>query len=151
MKKYLVIRRYKMMDACVEASFDVKDDAFQYARLCEVRDDNKYEYIVAEVLQCKRERKIFSPLFSCLFFACGNIKNTSKLLAEEEEKDVDVWMLGYQEQSPHAYIYTFCIFHSCPSFLIYSFSVIIFINDYLNLLNIVSPLIIYNYVKVSFI
>ena len=50
MKKYLVIRRYKIMDASVEASFDVKDDAFQYARLCEVRDDNKYEYIVAEVL-----------------------------------------------------------------------------------------------------
>ena len=24
------------------------------------------------------------------FFACGNIKNTSKLLAEEEEKDVDI-------------------------------------------------------------
>ena len=50
MKRYLVIRRYKIMDACVEASFDVKEDALQYARLCEVRDDNKYEYIVADVL-----------------------------------------------------------------------------------------------------
>lgn len=50
MKKYLVIRCYKIMDACIEASFDVKDDAFQYARLCEVRDNNKYEYIVAEKL-----------------------------------------------------------------------------------------------------
>ena len=50
MKRYLVIRRYKIMDAGVEASFDVKEDAFQYARLCELRDDNKYEYIVADVL-----------------------------------------------------------------------------------------------------
>ena len=107
MKRYLVIRRYKIMDACVEASFDVKEDALQYARLCELRDDNKYEYIVADVLQCKRERKIFSPLFSCLFFACGNIKNTSKLLAEEEEKDVDMLICGYWEQYSHAYIYTF--------------------------------------------
>ena len=38
------------MDASVEASFDAKDDAFQYARLREVRDNNKYEYIVAEML-----------------------------------------------------------------------------------------------------
>ena len=50
MKKYLVIKRYKVMSDVVEASFDSKDDAFQYARLCEVRDNNKYEYIVAEVL-----------------------------------------------------------------------------------------------------
>ena len=50
MKKYLVIKRYKSLSSVVEASFDVKEDAFQYARLCEVRDDNKYEYIVAEVL-----------------------------------------------------------------------------------------------------
>lgn len=50
MKKYLVIRRYKTLSPAVETSFDVKDDTFQYARLCEVRDDNKYEYIVAEVL-----------------------------------------------------------------------------------------------------
>lgn len=28
------------------------------------------------------------------FFAFGNIKNTSRLLAEEEEKDVDVWIFG---------------------------------------------------------
>ena len=50
MKKYLVIKRYKMMDPAVETSFDVKEDAFQYARLCEVRDDNKHEYMVAEAL-----------------------------------------------------------------------------------------------------
>lgn len=50
MKKYLIIKRYKEFGPVVEASFDVKDDAFQYARLCEVRDDNEYEYIVAEVL-----------------------------------------------------------------------------------------------------
>nr|DAW46601.1 MAG TPA: hypothetical protein [Caudoviricetes sp.] len=54
-------------------------------------------------------------------------------------------MYGYWEQSPHVYIYTFCIFYSCPSFLIYSFLAIIFINEHY------SPLIIYNYVKVSFI
>ena len=107
MKKYLVIKRYKSLSSVVEASFDVKEDAFQYARLCEVRDDNKYEYIVAEVLQCKREKstkQVLSPLFSCLFFACGNIKNTSKLLAEEEEKDVDVWMLGTVSTRIHLYI-----------------------------------------------
>ena len=50
MKRYLVIKRYEVMSDVVEASFDSKDDAFQYARLCEVRDSNKYEYIVAEVL-----------------------------------------------------------------------------------------------------
>lgn len=50
MKKYLVIRRYKIMSASVEASFDERDDAFQYARLCEVRDNNEYEYVVAEML-----------------------------------------------------------------------------------------------------
>ena len=50
MKKYLVIRRYNAINLTVETSFDVKEDAFQYARLCEVRDNNKYEYIVAEVL-----------------------------------------------------------------------------------------------------
>ena len=50
MKKYLVIKQYKVMYDVVEASFDSKDDVFQYARLCEVRDSNKYKYIVAEVL-----------------------------------------------------------------------------------------------------
>ena len=50
MKKYLVIKRYKALSPTVETSFDIKEDALQYARLCEVRDDNKYEYIVAEVL-----------------------------------------------------------------------------------------------------
>lgn len=50
MKKYLVIKRYKVVKPVVEASFDAKEDAFQYARLCEVRDDNKYEYMVAEAL-----------------------------------------------------------------------------------------------------
>ena len=50
MKKYLVIKQYKVMSDVVEASFDERDDAFQYARLCKVRDNNKYNYIVAEVL-----------------------------------------------------------------------------------------------------
>ena len=50
MKKYLVIKQYKVMSDVVEASFDEMDDAFLYARLREVRDNNKYEYIVAEVL-----------------------------------------------------------------------------------------------------
>ena len=50
MKRYLVIKRYKVMSDVVEASFDSKDDAFEYARLCEVRDNNKYNYVVAEVL-----------------------------------------------------------------------------------------------------
>ena len=50
MKKYLVIKQYKVMSDVVEASFDSKDDAFQYARLCEIRDNNKYNYVVAEVL-----------------------------------------------------------------------------------------------------
>ena len=50
MKRYLLIKQYKVMSDVVEASFDSKDDAFQYARLCEVRDNNKYLFIVAEVL-----------------------------------------------------------------------------------------------------
>ena len=50
MKRYLVIKKYKVMSDVVEASFDSKDDAFEYARLCEIRDSNKYLYIVAEVL-----------------------------------------------------------------------------------------------------
>lgn len=50
MKRYLVIKKYKVMSDVVEASFDSKDDAFEYARLCEVRDSNKYDYVVAEVL-----------------------------------------------------------------------------------------------------
>ena len=50
MKRYLVIKQYKVMSDVVEASFDSKDDAFQYAHLCEIRDSNKYNYVVAEVL-----------------------------------------------------------------------------------------------------
>ena len=50
MKRYLVIKQCKVMSDVVEASFDSKDDAFEYARLCEVRDNNKYNYVVAEVL-----------------------------------------------------------------------------------------------------
>lgn len=82
---------------------------------------------------------------SCLFFACGNIKNTSRLLADEEEKDVDVLMFGYLEQFTHQPIYTFNAICCYRSSLIYSFLAIIFINEHY------SPLIIYNYVKVSFI
>nr|DAO74258.1 MAG TPA: hypothetical protein [Bacteriophage sp.] len=48
------------------------------------------------------------------------------------------------KQSPHLCIYTFDVVRCYNSSLIYSFLAIIFINDY-------SPLIIYNYVKVSFI
>nr|DAG25750.1 MAG TPA: hypothetical protein [Bacteriophage sp.] len=43
------------------------------------------------------------PCPSCLFFACGNIKNTSKLIAEEEEKDVD--MLMHETISTPMYLY----------------------------------------------
>ena len=50
MKRYLVIKKYKVMSDVVEASFDSKDDALQYAWLCEIRDSHKYNYIVAEVL-----------------------------------------------------------------------------------------------------
>ena len=50
MKRYLVIKQYKVMSDVVEVSFDSKEDAFEYARLCEVRDSNKYNYVVAEVL-----------------------------------------------------------------------------------------------------
>ena len=50
MKRYLVIKKYKVMSDVVEASSDSKDDAFEYARLCEIRDSNKYDYVVAEVL-----------------------------------------------------------------------------------------------------
>lgn len=73
MKKYLVIKRYKALSPAVETSFDVKDDAFQYARLCEVRDDNKYEYIVAEVLQCKRGDEYKTSALSLTDFTFGKL------------------------------------------------------------------------------
>ena len=44
------------------------------------------------------------PYPLALFFACGNIKNTSRLLAEEEEKDVNVLMFGTIHQPAHLYI-----------------------------------------------
>nr|DAJ65311.1 MAG TPA: hypothetical protein [Bacteriophage sp.] len=50
------------------------------------------------------------------------------------------------EQSPHLCIYTFDVVYGYASSLIYSFIAIIFTNDYLNLLNIVSPLNIIYYV-----
>ena len=68
---------------------------------------------------------------SCLFFACGNIKNTSKLLAEEEEKDVDMWVCECVRQFIRQPIYTFDVVCCYNSSLIYSFLAIIFINDLL--------------------
>ena len=85
MKEFLVIKVYKVMSSDVDASFDDEDKARQYAELCKLRDGG--EYLVAKLIQAIGSGVM--PL-SCLFFACGNIKNTSRLLAEEEEKDVNV-------------------------------------------------------------
>lgn len=140
MKEFLVIRVYNVMSPVVEASFDDEDKAKQYAELCKFRDGR--EYRVAKLIQVIGSGVI--PL-SCLFFACGNIKNTSRLIAEEEEKDVYALMFGYLEQYSNPSIYTFDVVCCYNSSLIYSFLAIIFINEHY------SPLIIYNYVKVSFI
>jgi len=42
MKKFLVIKVYKVMTSDVEASFDEEDKARQYAELCKLRDGGQY-------------------------------------------------------------------------------------------------------------
>ena len=92
MKEFLVIKSYNVMNPVVEASFKDEDKARQYAEFCKLRD--RGDYYVATLISAIGSGVL--PL-SCLFFACGNINNTSRLLAEEEEKDVDVWMWEYLE------------------------------------------------------
>nr|DAH55262.1 MAG TPA: hypothetical protein [Caudoviricetes sp.] len=48
MKKFLVIKSYKVMSPVVDASFDEEDKAKQYAELCKSRDD--YKYCVAKLI-----------------------------------------------------------------------------------------------------
>lgn len=93
MKEFLVIKNYKVMNPIVDASFDDEDNARQYADLCKLRDGG--EYRVAKLIQSGSG---VMPLSCLFFFDFGNIKNTSKLIAEEEEKDVDMEMIGYLEQ-----------------------------------------------------
>ena len=48
MKKFLVIKNYKVMHSDVDASFDDEDKARQYAELCKLRDGG--EYSVAKLI-----------------------------------------------------------------------------------------------------
>lgn len=48
MKKFLVIKNYKIMNSVVDASFDDEDKARQYADLCKLRDGG--EYVVAKLI-----------------------------------------------------------------------------------------------------
>lgn len=48
MKKFLVIKSYKVMSPVVEASFDDEDKATQYAELCKLRDGG--DYCVAKLI-----------------------------------------------------------------------------------------------------
>lgn len=48
MKKFLVIKSYKVMSPVIDASFDEEDKAKQYAELCKSRDD--YKYCVAKLI-----------------------------------------------------------------------------------------------------
>ena len=48
MKKFLVIKNYKVMSPVVDASFDDEDNARQYAELCKLRDGG--EYSVAKLI-----------------------------------------------------------------------------------------------------
>ena len=48
MKKFLVIKNYKVMSPSVDASFDDEDKARQYAELCKLRDGG--EYSVAKLI-----------------------------------------------------------------------------------------------------
>lgn len=59
MKKFLVIKSYKIMRPSVDASFDEEDKARQYAELCKLRDGD--EYCVAKLIQ-QRERCNAAPL-----------------------------------------------------------------------------------------
>lgn len=42
MKKFLVIKNYKVMNPVVDASFDEEGKAKQYAELCKLRDGGEY-------------------------------------------------------------------------------------------------------------
>lgn len=42
MKKFLVIKVYKVVASDVEASFDDEEKARQYAELCKLRDGGNY-------------------------------------------------------------------------------------------------------------
>lgn len=48
MKRFLVIKSYKVMSPVVEASFNDEDKAKQYAELCKLRDGG--EYCVAKLI-----------------------------------------------------------------------------------------------------
>ena len=48
MKKFLVIKSYKVMNSIVDASFDEEDKARQYAELCKLRDGG--DYFVAQLI-----------------------------------------------------------------------------------------------------
>lgn len=48
MKKFLVIKSYKVMNPIVDASFDEEDKARQYADLCKLRDGG--DYCVAQLI-----------------------------------------------------------------------------------------------------
>ncbi len=48
MKKFLVIKSYKVAKPDVDASFDEEDKARQYAELCKLRDD--CEYCIAKLI-----------------------------------------------------------------------------------------------------
>ena len=50
MKKYLVIKMYNLMNPVVEASFDNKEDAVNFASLSKRANDNKYDYTVAQLV-----------------------------------------------------------------------------------------------------
>ena len=48
MKKFLVIKSYKVIDPDVEATFDDESVARQYAQLCKLRD--RRDYYVAKLI-----------------------------------------------------------------------------------------------------
>ena len=48
MKKFLVIKSYKVAKPDVDASFDEEDKAKQYAELCKLRDGG--DYCVAKLI-----------------------------------------------------------------------------------------------------
>ena len=48
MKKFLVIKSYKVMIPVVDSSFDDEDKARQYAELCKFRDGG--DYCVAKLI-----------------------------------------------------------------------------------------------------
>ena len=53
MKKFLVIKVLNVFSPTVESSFDDLNDAKKYASLCKKACDNKYDFVVAGLLQAK--------------------------------------------------------------------------------------------------